>query len=66
MTQHIEPSKPYTLPDGAPDDTFIRVYWQLISKDPRWLTGLRRADGSLYLERQNKQQKTVTPQRKAG
>ena len=45
-------SKPYTVPaDHAPDETYIRCYWWLIARDPKWLASLRREDGSLYLER---------------
>jgi hypothetical protein len=45
-------SKPFTVPtDDAPDETYIRVYWSLVSREPRWLHGLKRADGTLYLER---------------
>lgn len=44
-------SKPFTVPnDRAPDAAFVRCYQQLIAQDPRWLTGLRRPDGRLYLE----------------
>lgn len=48
-------SKPYTVPtDNGPDETYIRCYWALVSSEPRWLTNLRRPDGSLYLERRNR------------
>ncbi|MAW88503.1 MAG: hypothetical protein CMJ42_18440 [Phyllobacteriaceae bacterium] len=50
-------SKPFIVPaDDAPDSTYVSVYWQLIGQDPRWLTGLRRDDGSLYLARPAKKQ----------
>lgn len=43
-------SKPFTVPnDRAPDAAFVRCYATLIAQDARWLTGLRRPDGRLYL-----------------
>jgi hypothetical protein len=44
-----ETTKPYTVPEDAPDAALIRCYWQVVRADRRWLAGLRRADGSLYL-----------------
>ena len=43
--------KPFTAPDHCTDQELITCYWNLCSRDIRWLAGLRREDGSLYLER---------------
>lgn len=54
-----------TLPVDAPDAAFVAHYAYVWQKDPRWLTGLKRPDGSLYLPRKKRNRAGRTPVRKA-
>lgn len=43
-----------TLPVDAPDAAHVQHYAYIIERDPRWLHGLKRPDGSLYRPRSNR------------
>lgn len=57
----IEHTKPYTVPDTCSDEALVTCYWHTVSREPRWLHGLRRDDGTPYLERRNRTQVFTRP-----